>query len=588
MISTAIFIIIEMKFIIAIISSTITKRFDQPQHQQSNNDPDRLMKMLMDHKQEIDTQYDYKSNQNLYKPIASRWSNHDDGITSDQIGSINFVPNQNVYSLFMPDITTPIMSSSSSSSAIHHDEDILQMSGTNEKSKVSSSSMRMTTGNHYVPSSPTSSSSSSYHSQQYSKQSKQKQKQQQQQQQQQSPLGIILGHPMTNGFDGHLYIPIYYMNNPTIYPTSHSSAAFESFVGQTFTLPNTASSSTPKTNIMDHRHDPSSMSFVLQQLDQTLMQQQQQQQMNVENNSKSSSKKGLNNLWKALGKLTSNLSPSSSENTRSSKAMIADGSEQIQPYHPYPLKHIGGPYYVGPPILGIHDPDVELKFAMETSNNHLDRSGKNLATNEFMGDFLMNAAHHNVMVNDDHDDDNPYYYGIQHDENEPIMIVDQNHHHHHHYQSAPVPTTTSTITTTESINKSNQTVNNSISNQNSMRKNPLKTTTIKPNYNYHKESTINPTIVSTESPSSWKAIISTTTTTTPKPLITSTTTKTIINIDSSLSNHHHYTTIMDKNNASSNIFGPQSEWIPTSAAAAAARKQNSLKTSNVFKFPISF
>ena len=63
------------------------------------------------------------------------------------------------------------------------------------------------------------------------------------------------------------------------------------------------------------------------------------------------------------------LSPSSSENTRSSKAMIADGSEQIQPYHPYPLKHIGGPYYVGPPILGIHDPDVELKFGKRTKKN---------------------------------------------------------------------------------------------------------------------------------------------------------------------------------------------------------------------------
>lgn len=199
-------------------------------------------------------------------------------------------------------------------------------------------------------------------------------------QQQQAIRSIPMQYSSSNSYHSYHYPsssssspsqskPHFSMNNPTIYPTSHSSAAFESFVGQTFTLPNTASSSTPKTNIMDHRHDPSSMSFVLQQLDQTLMQQQHQQQMNVENNSKSSSKKGLNNLWKALGKLTSNLSPSSSENTRSSKAMIADGSEQIQPYHPYPLKHIGGPYYVGPPILGIHDPDVELKFGERTKKN---------------------------------------------------------------------------------------------------------------------------------------------------------------------------------------------------------------------------
>nr|XP_027204266.1 uncharacterized protein LOC113797986 [Dermatophagoides pteronyssinus] len=472
------------------------------------------------------------------------------------------------------------------------------MSDTNRKSKI------LSTGNRFH-SPPSSSSSQSQHST-----NKQKQ------QQQSSPLGIILGRPMTNGFDGRLYIPIFYpkswivpstsvqrqpirtivpmqysssnsyhsyysypskflyskINNPTPTMYRQSPAAFESFIGQTFQLPDKTTTLDTKTNTeMDHRHDPSSMSFILQQLDQNLLQQQyqetkQQQQINVEKNSKPT-KKSFTNLLKSLGKFAS-ISPSSSstssENTRSSssEAMIADGSEQIEPYHPYPLKHIGGPYYVGPPILGIHDPDAELKLAMAASNNVLDQNGDG-----FMDNFLMNTAEN--TMDDTSDDVNSYYYGLEHADNEfttPTLIDQFN------------PSTSSILSRTESniqtplesnrisisSIKSNRTIRNNLNRQSRKK---FKTTS-KPNYSYQEETTLNPlksVIEPSSSSSSWKAIISTTTTT------TSTTTESPFNKNSMIP--------LNISNIS-----PQSQWIPT----VAARKHNSLKDTNVFKFPISF
>ena len=203
---------------------------------------------------------------------------------------------------------------------------------------------------------------------------------------------------------------------------------------------------------------------------------------------------------------------------------------------------------------------------MAASNNVLDQNGHG-----FMDNFLMNTAEN--TMDDTSDDVNSYYYGLEHVDNEfttPTLIDQFN------------PSTSSILSRTEtniqtplesnrisiSSIKSNRTIRNNLNRQSRKK---FKTTS-KPNYSYQEETTLNPlksviepSSSSSSSSSSWKAIISTTTTT------TSTTTESPFNKNSMIP--------LNISNIS-----PQSQWIPT----VVARKHNSLKDTNVFKFPISF
>ncbi|UXI20953.1 hypothetical protein NH340_JMT06896 [Sarcoptes scabiei] len=199
--------------------------------------------------------------------------------------------------------------------------------------------------------------------------------------------GILLGQPITNNFEGKNYVPVFYpvswLQNqkhidinfdqwnhfsPPSFTNLMASISYpvysqqlESFVGETFG---------EKNQHLDDYDD-----FLLSQLDKSLNKVQQQ------------SKSNRLNFYDDQWRFDHSRLPYKNRNPKQTSKI---NSNILKLYQPYPLEHIGGKFYLGPPVIHLKDSELETKLVLEERRKMQKEFASELMENDLLNFYATN------------------------------------------------------------------------------------------------------------------------------------------------------------------------------------------------------